>query len=118
MDGASQVEVVPFFYVKDLDSFVQHILRERGLNPYETYVKVGIDDGQGKLKFALTLGSKDKPKDEKESVKKVFIIGLAAGVSEKYDNLRKMLNLLSIENATFTVDLKLGDVLIARVTFL
>ena len=68
----------------------------------------------------MTLGSKDKPKDEKESVKKVFIIGLAAGVSEKYDNLRKMLNLLSIENvdATFTVDLKLGDVLIARVTFL
>ena len=47
----SQVEVVPFFYVKDLDSFVQHILRERGLNPYETYVKVGIDDGQGKLKL-------------------------------------------------------------------
>ena len=68
----------------------------------------------------MTLGSKDKPKDEKESVKKVFIIGLAAGVSEKYDNLRKMLNLLSIENvdATFTVDLKLGDVLIARVSFL
>ena len=68
----------------------------------------------------MTLGSKDKPKDEKESVKKVFIIGLAARVSEKYDNLRKMLNLLSIENvdATFTVDLKLGDVLIARVSFL
>ena len=107
---------MPFFYEKDLDSFVQHILRERGLNPYETYVKVGIDDGQGKLKFALTLGSKDKPKDEKESVKKVFIIGLAAGVPEKYDNLRKMLNLPSIENvdASFTVDLKLGDVLIAK----
>lgn len=38
----------------DVDELVMHTIRERGLNPAEVNILLGIDDGQGILKVLLS----------------------------------------------------------------
>ena len=40
----------PLVLVEDLDAFAAKIMAERGLDPAETDVIIGIDDGGGTLK--------------------------------------------------------------------
>ena len=53
-------------FCNDLDELVCLTINERGLDPSETTVLVGLDQGQGSLKVAVTLVNR-KDGDEKQN---------------------------------------------------
>ena len=54
-------------HVKDLDAYVQHVIKERGLDPKTTLIRVGLDGGGGSLKVLISvfdpLKAGDAPED-------------------------------------------------------
>ena len=54
-------------FCHDCDALVQHVLRERGLNPHDCKVLCGFDGGQGILKIGFTVSESAVP--EKISVR-------------------------------------------------
>ena len=55
------MQLIPAVYVKDLHVFVEKVLKERGnINLNSMFIKIGVDDGRGKLKISLSLVPKLK----------------------------------------------------------
>ena len=116
-------------YCNDCDSLLKEVLSVREMNPHETTVLVGLDDGQGLLKVCMTvqLNKTDGidnfepdenrsdmarssysegvfPKDFKySSVKKLLILAAWPDVPEAYSNLQQILELLNLHALQFSI---------------
>ena len=51
-------------FCEDCHALVQHVIRERGLNPHDCKVLCGFDGGQGLLKIGFTVFENVVPKKE------------------------------------------------------
>ena len=109
-------------YCNDCDALIQEVIAVRGLNPHESTVLVGLDDGQKFLKICATIQSNIRAEDDlpekfrstysqgvcfknfkDSSVKKLLILSAWPDVPESHSNLKKMLDQLNIEAIEFSV---------------
>lgn len=119
-------------YCKDIAGFIDYIKQQR--NVTEVHFKAGIDGGGSFLKLCLSMQAKilepDSSKKEYKrqkfnegvcaksfkdsSVKKLFILGISKKTQENYDNIKKLWELISIDNFldTIATDLKLANILV------
>ena len=72
---AQSFEILIFTFLSkvfcdDCDTLVQHVLRERGLNPHDCKVLCGFDGGQGILKIGFTVSESAVP--EKTNVRSKY----------------------------------------------
>lgn len=121
-------------YCKDVKGLIAHVIEKRKIR--DVHLKFGIDGGREYLKLCAVIQSvntdevddtnderqrqklKDgvRKKDFKDSgVKKLFILAIAHGVQEKYENVLKIWNMLNINELsndyTIATDFKLANVL-------
>uniref|UniRef100_A0A1I8HLA7 Solute carrier family 35 member F4 n=1 Tax=Macrostomum lignano TaxID=282301 RepID=A0A1I8HLA7_9PLAT len=95
-------------------------------------IKVGIDSGGGFLKFCVSIvpaqGLKDQPTGSRSTyaegacrfhfedggVRKLLLLAIAESVSESYDNLQQILNLLNLQGFSFcaAVDMKISNAIL------
>ena len=122
----------PVVIVKDLDCFVQSMLKERGYDPATALIKIG-GDGGGEF-FKLTLSIIDRhstmnspvksarrtfnqgvaPEQAKDtSAKRMFLVALVPGISETYENMQLLLSNLNLMDVSFklNMDLKLANII-------
>ena len=109
---------------RDLESFIDFVIQERGLQSDSVLIKIGIDGGGGFLKCCLSIfdpvmdgQSRKNDRDFKNSgVKKCFIIGIVPNIPETYFNLKRLwLNVGASDlDRPFTIasDLKLCNILL------
>ena len=122
-------------FVKDVKEFTNVIMESRGLEEEKHVIQFGFDDGQGMLKLMQTIKSSevvvDQPKkrakysdgvcpktNKLSSVKRLFIIGIVAKVSELYSNIKLILNevkLLGVHYG-FSADIKMYLVIVGKQT--
>lgn len=86
-------------YCNKLNDFVGFILNHRDCSE-EIIVKVGVDGGAGSLKICLAIQDCLSPSNNlKDSgVKKMFILAIAFGVPESYENIKIMFEKLDLNN--------------------
>ena len=114
---------------KDCDEFVQHILHLRNVSPFDTLVKLSMDNGGGFFKICLGMTElpeetsispakkKKKPVNEQShlssGVKKIFILLIAEEITENYSNIAFFLQQLNLENIKLIIacDLKVANIL-------
>ena len=116
-DGCEDVKRVGVSAVS-IDNLVVEVLLERGLKPEDVNILIGIDDGQGILKVSIVMIDKNidnregrshysegilPKKFEDTSVKKLHIISAFPNVPERYENLKSILDDLSIEAVNFSI---------------
>ena len=115
-------------YCNDINGLISFIKSKRSED--DVHLKVGVDGGGGFLKICLsvqkristlesddsdaesdTAQSKDKFKDS--GVKKIFVLAIAPGVQENYENISILWSLLKINELDCSVaaDLKLANIL-------
>ena len=110
-------------HVPSLSDFVLKILQKRGSDPQAYSIKLGVDKGQGILKFTLTLVPKGSEDDvngytencfAKQGVNDIFLVAVCSGVEENHYNLRTILNMIKAfecGDVIFTGDLKVINML-------
>ena len=117
---------IPTVVCSDLPSLIDEVLRERQRDNDSVLVKISIDGGGGFLKICSSVFDINDPIPKvsggltkrflESGVKKVFIIGLAPGVSEDYVNVKRLWMNSGIEQLrrdyTIATDLKLCNVLL------
>lgn len=107
----------------DVDTLIQHIIKQRNYTDDGNLIRIGIDGGRGFLKVCLSVFPLEHQHDEvvKEkykdsSVKRIFIIGIAPDVQENYENMLMLWASLNLQKITvdFTIatDLKLCNILL------
>ena len=68
------MQPIPAVYVKNLDMFVRKVLKERGnVNLNSMFIKIGVDDGRGKLKISLSLVPKFTSEGDPDGANKKFL---------------------------------------------
>ncbi len=124
----------PAVLVRDMDEFVQDMIKERSYNPATTMVKLGMDGGGGFFKLTLniidqenTINSPARKSARRlfssgaaaeackdSSVKRLFIIGLIPDIPENYENMEIIFNELKIHQVKFIIatDLKLANIIL------
>ena len=123
----------PVFYCLDVDAFVKFIIEYRAIDPYESLVKIGIDGGGGFLKVTLNiiqtttseeesvLGKRRRYSDgvrvntgKDTGVKKSYILLIVPAISETYNNIKTLLDLLDLDSIHFIIasDLKLCNIIL------
>ena len=96
-------------HVNNLGDFIMKVFEERGLNYQDYDVKLGIDKGQGILKFTVSFAPKAEADVNgysencfaKQSVNDLFIVAACSGVEETPSNLRIILELIGASDAKF-----------------
>ena len=124
---------IPVVFAKDTEELACLVMKERNLDPGNTTVQVGIDDGQGLLKVMMSLKesslgeesvSKKKskysegfaPNDFKLSSVKKLILLLVSPTTESHHNLSSLLGLLKLDAVEFgyCCDLKMILILLGK----
>lgn len=109
---------------------MEFVRQKREVSATETHLKFGMDGGGGFLKICLSVQSteRDTSSDYKRrkyfdgifskrfrhsGVKKIFILALAEGAQENYENVSKLWSALDLNKfvGTIAVDLKLANIL-------
>ena len=109
-------------HVPSLSDFVLKVLKKRGSNPQAYFIKLGVDKGQGILKFTVSLvprASEDvngytENCFAKQSVNDIFLVAVCYGVEENHSNLRiilEMIKAFECGEVIFTGDLKVINML-------
>ena len=126
-------------YCNNLDELVSLTLLERGLTPSTTTGLIGLDQGQGSLKVALTLVSnqgevsesvRDKENSRRStysegvaskdfklsSVKRLLILSIYPEVPEVHSNLKNILKELNIDaiDSLVSADIKMLNLLCGK----
>ncbi len=114
--------------VKDMAGLINFVIKERGFSGHR--LKLGLDGGGGFLKATLNVieqapfSPPSSPVAKKApslggdrfldtGVKKLFIVGIAQGVPESYENMKLLLQQLSITPSFCTsTDLKLSNIIV------
>lgn len=113
-------------FLKNLPSFVQHIMEVRRLEPEKTIVRTQIDGGGGSVKvtasiFQPTLLSYDNTDrsngvtgERYSGVNKLLVLAHVDNIQERYENIRTLVELVKLNQLkTFiAADLKLINVLL------
>ena len=126
-------------YCNNLDELVSLTLLERGLTPSTTTGLIGLDQGQGSLKVALTLVSNQCEESESDhekensrrstysegvaskdfklsSVKRLLILSIYPEVPEVHSNLKNILSELNIDaiDSLVSADIKMLNLLCGK----
>ena len=110
----------PLVHVKSLSDFVLQVLSEYNLHPHDFDIKLGIDKGQGFLKFTVTFVPKVNVGDNEESfafnkqgVNDIFVVASCHGVEETHYNLAIICNMIGLWDVQFVYsgDLKVINML-------
>ena len=121
----------PVVYVKDVEEFASLVMRERNLQPADSLVQIGIDDGQGQVKIMMSIKPKTEepvskkkcryadgfaPQDFKLSGVKKLLLLLMSPTCERHDNISKLLELVGIEAIQFgfSCDIKMLLILLGK----
>ena len=124
----------------EVEGFAMEIMLGRELDPSDTIPQLGLDDGQGYLKFLLTLKSRSEannlpadqkqkkrrslykegfsPKDYKLSgVKKILVLAMSPTI-ETHENVEAILLLLNISvlDFAFSADIKMQLILVGKMS--
>ena len=123
---------IPVVYATDVEKLALFIMEERSLQPDNTLLQVGIDDGQGLLKVMLSVKEncsleevRNKrvkysdgfaSKDFKYSGVKKLILLLVSPTTERHDNMAALLGKLGIAAIEFgfCCDLKMVLILLGK----
>ena len=102
-------------YLKDPVTFIEHVIKERGLDKEKVLVRVGLDGGQGTFKVVASIFETDY--DPKKEVpgnlltggNRLLVLALAEGLQEQYENMRTVVEKLQLNaiECAFACDLKL-----------
>ena len=102
-------------YIKNPSDLILHIIKERGINPCVGFVQVSLDGGGGFLKVVVNVFEEQESENKymNSGVQKVLIIAIVEDIPEKYENLRLVLEKLSLEDVNYYIafDLKCTNVL-------
>ena len=119
----------PAVFSKDVEELVKIMIELRAIDPEDSDIQFGFDDGQGFLKLMMMVLSKPEleHKDHQKrakyadgicaktfkntSVKKVIIVGVMKS-QENYHNVKGMLEEVDINgvDSTFSPDMKMGHI--------
>ena len=115
----------PAVYAEDAQDLACKVMMERGLNPDDCVIQVGLDDGQSMVKVMMTnkekvLISEEKGKKAKYSkgycrkefrlsVVKKLIVLFVSPTCERHGNISTILELLSLEaiDIAYSADIKM-----------
>ena len=102
-------------YIKNPSDLILRIIKERGISPCVGSVRVSLDSGGGFLKVVVNVFEEQESENKfmNSSVQKVLIIAIVEDIPEKYENLRLVLEKLSLEDVNYYIafDLKCANVL-------
>ena len=102
-----------------LISYKQILEEEEDQNKFINII--GVDDGKGVLKIVLSWSQmgKFKGRDQLYGPKRSLVIAAVASVPESYQNLKILMNLISLNEIYYKIssDLKLANILIGIQTF-
>lgn len=109
----------PAVIVKDINSFLEYVVKYRSFDATKLLVKLGLDGGQGFFKVTLNVSSTDDQISSSSTlqdtgVKKLFIICIVPDIAEIYENVQiimRKLDLGSLKHVV-TTDLKLANILV------
>lgn len=114
--GPQGSTTIPFVKVKNVSEFLLHVIYKRGLNPHDTFVKIGVDSGQQSLKVTMNVIQHEDPSSHRRQasahrdsgVKKLLMIGLAERVVENYPNLHVIFRAINFADikCVFATDYK------------
>ena len=121
--------MIPAVFCNDVEKLACEIMTVRDLEPSNTMAQIGIDHGQGLLKFMLTVKKlveeeqerakkaryEDgfRPKDFKLSgAKKAFLLLVSPSPAERHDNILTLMSLLKIEALDFGYSMDIKMILI------
>ena len=127
------VEVMkPAVYAEDAQDLACKVMMERGLNPDDFVIQVGLDDGQNMVKVMMTIkekviiseekGKKAKysegycPKEFRLSGVKKLIVLFVSPTCERHDNISTILELLGLGAIDFvcSADLKMLHIICGK----
>lgn len=104
-------------YCNDILEFTNYIISQRNCDKQNLHIKIGADGGGGSFKINLCIVTRsncNKKQAKKDSgVKKMFIIGMVNDAKEQYEAVKKLWNLINVNEllntyeCSFTADLKL-----------
>lgn len=107
-------------YVNDIPKLIKLAAEKRNIKNY--FVKLGLDGGQNSFKIVLSIIDEDKLDDfdeKSDSVKHVFILFIAFGMTENRFNLRLAWTILGLDKLQYDagpflilVDLKVANLLL------
>ena len=102
-------------YIKNPSDLILHIIKERGINPCVGFVKVSLDGGGGFLKVVVNVFEEQESENKfmNSGIQKILIIAIVEDIPEKYENLRLVLEKLSLEDVNYYIafDLKCANIL-------
>lgn len=115
-------------FCSKLNEFIAFVMNFRNISDEDTIVKIGADGGSNSLKICVSLQDNQPITSSfKDSgVKKVFILAIAFGLSESYENLKKMFDKLNLnnliaclhqKNVVFVGDLKILNLILGMFIF-
>lgn len=116
-DGSESVSII---YCSDALRFIEFVKKERKI--LNAHIKIGMDSGGGNFKITICLIDKDKEHNKREpkssGVNKLFIIGLSTDTKEEYDRVKRIWDLLKLNDVlknyecSLQCDLKLMNIII------
>ena len=112
----SEIKIIerPVVFVKNTVALVGYLLDRMELDEEIIFLKNGIDDGGGFLKFCLLIVNKENNWSA-NSVKDVIILAVVPGVKESYKNVLTLWNLVGmdeIEKLKLAADLKIYNIVL------
>ena len=92
-------------YIKNPSDLILHIIKERGINPCVGFVRVSLDGGGDFLKVVVNIFEEQESENKfmNSGVQKVLIIAIVEDIPEKYENLRLVLEKLSLEDVNYYI---------------
>ena len=104
----------PVAVVKDAVALFRYLHDRWDLDEERTFLKIGIDDGGGFLKFCLLVVNKEENRSA-NSVKDVVILAVVPGVKESYENvytLWEQVGMNEISELKLAADLKIYNIVL------
>ena len=92
-------------YIKNPSDLILHIIKERGINPCVGFVRVSLDGGGGFLKVVVNVFEEQESENKfmNSGIQKVLIIAIVEDIAKKYENLRLVLEKLSLEDVNYYI---------------
>lgn len=103
----------PVVYVQDAKDFIQNLHGKMSLDMEKTFLKVGIDNGQGFLKMCLLIVNKESNVFA-NSVKEVEILAVVPDVQESYKNVKILWDKINMNELStlISADLKMDNIIL------
>lgn len=124
-----QGEKHPALHITNLDSFVEHVLDERGLKLSDVIIRISLDFGQKSLKLSMNIIDMTAQEDlmhyknprktrrlghfKDSGVQKIFILAEVEGLDESHEAFHELFNLINVGETPFAnaCDFKAGNIL-------